>query len=126
LASICFLFFACSQKWLYINNPETYLTGFESTVTNNPFGKPGKLHVALGVLSAILFLTPRVWAKRTNLVFTALNLAWAMRNFFAIGLSCRGGICPTPTWAIYAVFISSILIFIMSLLPKLAVPVKKD
>lgn len=113
------LVYCCTLPLVYIDTPDQYLAGFTSTVKNNPFGKPGKLHLAFCVLSVALFAIPKVWAKRTNFTITGLNLAWAMRNFFAVGLSCRGGICPTATWAIYALFISSILIFVMSLLPKL-------
>jgi hypothetical protein len=113
---------ACTQKWVYIETPDKYLTGLKSTVENNLFGRPGLLHINLAILSFLFFLIPKLWAKRLNFVTTALALAWGIRNFFAIGMTCRVGICPTKEIGIYIVFIGSILIFIMSLLPKLEVP----
>lgn len=126
LISALVLIWACTQKWVYINSPEYYLSGFESTLKQNNFGRPGKLHLYLSIIASILFIIPKIWAKRTNFVFTALNVAWGVRNFFAIGLTCRAGICPNRELGIYLVFICSIIMFVMALLPKLAVtPTKK-
>jgi hypothetical protein len=113
------LVYVCTLHWLYIETPDKFFSGFDSNVVENQFRKPGKLHLYFCIIASILFAIPKIWAKRTNFVFTALNLAWAIRNFFGIGLSCRGGLCPTLLPAFYILFISSILIFIMSLLPKL-------
>jgi hypothetical protein len=126
LVAILLTCWACTQKWVFVNSPEFYLTGFKSTVQNNPFGSPGKLHLIFGAIAGLLFIIPKVWAKRTNFVFTALNLAWGIRNFFAIGLTCRAGTCPTIQPGLYVIFICSIIIFIMSLLPKLDVKPTKE
>jgi hypothetical protein len=115
---------ACTQKWVYIETPDKYLSGLHSTVDNNLFGKPGKLHIFLLAISIVLFLIPRIWAKRINFLTTALNLAWSIRNFFAIGMTCRIGTCPSKEFGIYLMFFGSILVFIMALVPKLALKPK--
>jgi hypothetical protein len=126
LLSALLLIWACTQKWVTIETAEKYLTGFNSTTDNNIFGRPGKLHWALCFIAAAFFAIPKVWAKRTNLFITALNLAFGIRNFFAIGMTCRGGVCPTKETGIYIIFICSILMFIMSLLPKLEIKENKN
>ncbi len=112
---------ACTQKWVYIETPDKYLGGLTSTVDNNLFGRPGLLHINLAILSILFFLIPKLWAKRFNFVITALNIAWAIRNFFAIGMTCRVGICPIKEMPIYVIFFGSFIIFIMALLPKLEI-----
>jgi hypothetical protein len=121
IVAALFLMYACTEKWIYIEQPEFYLTGFKSTTVDNIFGRPGILHIAFCLIAIVLFIIPKVWAKRTNFVFTALNLAWGIKNFSAIGFTCRGGICPTALWPMYVILICSITIFVMSLLPKLEV-----
>jgi hypothetical protein len=115
------LIYLCFQKWVYIESPDKYLTGFKSTTAQNPFRSAGKLHVLFGGLSILFFAIPKLWAKRTNFLFVALNLAWAARNLFAIGLTCRLGVCPTALWPLYGLFSMALVMFIMSLLPKLKV-----
>jgi hypothetical protein len=115
------LIWACTQKWVYIDSPEKYISGFKSTVDNNLFGRPGMLHVYLTGIAIVLFLIPKLWAKRLNFLFTALNFAWALRNFYAIGVLCRMGTCPEKQLGLYLIIICSLGIFIMSLLPKLEI-----
>ncbi len=121
LLSCLVVIWACTQKWVYIDDPMYYMGGLTSTVKNNEFGSPGKLHIFLVSIITILFIIPKIWAKRTSFVFNALNVAFAIRNFFAIGMTCRAGECPTILPALYIIFIGSIVIFIMSLLPKIEV-----
>jgi hypothetical protein len=120
------VFWACTQKWVYIETPDKYLTGLKSTVDNNLFGRPGILHITLLSMAILFFMIPRIWAKRINFLITALNLAWAIRNFFAIGMTCRVGTCPHREAGIYLMFIGSIVVFAMALLPKLPISQNKE
>ena len=104
---------------MYVDDPIYYMGGLTSTVKNNEFGSPGKLHIFLISIIIVLLIIPKIWAKRTNFVFNGLNVAFAIRNFFAIGMTCRAGDCPTIYPTLYIIFIGSIVIFIMSLLPKI-------
>ncbi len=118
--------YACTLQWIYLETPDKYITGFTSTTDNNPFGKPALLHFYFLVPAILLFITPRIWAKRVNFIFGALNVAWAIRNFFAIGMTCRVGICPTKLTGIWIIFVGSIIIFILTLVPKIALKPSKE
>src|SRR3712207_3019387 len=81
----------CFAPWVYISSIQTTVTGLETGNTN--YGKPGVVHIFFSIVSIILFLTPRVWAKRTNLLVGSFNFVWAIRNFLVITL-CQMGECP--------------------------------
>lgn len=69
---------------------------------------------------------PRVWAKRSNLLVVALNLAWAIRNYMIIS-SCHMGECPEKRVSIYILLFSSILLLVSALFPDVNISkVKSD
>ncbi len=75
------------------------------------------ISIFITVLFYLFFsLTHKVWAKRANLAVTALNMAWAIRNYFIITL-CRGGECPEKEMAIYLVMATSLIMLISALFP---------
>jgi uncharacterized membrane protein len=108
----------CFVPWVYISSIQTTVTGLDTGHTN--FGKPGVVHIFFCVFSIILFLTPKVWAKRTNLLVASFNFVWAIRNFLVITL-CQMGECPEKKTGIYAVFILSFILMLMAFLPKMEV-----
>lgn len=116
LAALLIVF--CFVPWVYIESVKTTVTGLHSGNTN--FGSPGAVHIFLAILSIILFLVNKVWAKRANLFVTTLNFAWAIRNFLVLTL-CQMGECPERRLGIYAIIIFSFLILLMALLPKMNV-----
>jgi hypothetical protein len=91
-------------------------TGFFSE--EGRYGRPGKLLVFFSVISLILFLVPRVWAKRVNLLFGTLSLAFGIRCFFVF-TSCYLGICPEKKPAIFLVVIAPLLITLAAVLPDM-------
>jgi hypothetical protein len=60
----------------------------------------------------------KIWAKRSNLIVGALNIAWALRNYFLITM-CRAGECPEKKIAIYLVVAASLLMLVSALFPDL-------
>ncbi|MER3498118.1 MAG: hypothetical protein C4308_05505 [Chitinophagaceae bacterium] len=108
------LIIACFFPWVYIETKSLTLTGIHTEGTN--FGKPGYFHFFLAAFFILFHFTPRLWAKRLNLLVTALNLAWAVRNYFLIS-SCQAGECPEKKWALYIVLASSVLMLVAALLP---------
>src|SRR5215831_1073187 len=110
------LIIACFMTWVYIPSKNITVTGIDATGTN--FGRPGIFHFITTFFFITLTLIPRVWAKRANLLVTALNMAWAIRNYFIIS-TCRGGECPEKHAAIYALLILSLIMLVSSLLPDL-------
>ena len=112
------LVIACFFPWVFIESKNITVTGIESTGTS--FGKPGFFHLVLVVFYIAFNFTPRIWAKRMNLLVVALNIGWAARNYFLIS-ACAGGECPEKRVALYVVLVSSILMLIAALLPKMEV-----
>jgi hypothetical protein len=106
---------ACFLPWAYIASIQTTLTGLQTP--NTTLGKPGLLNVIFASISIILFIVPAVWAKRVNVFLGAFNLAWSLRNFILLG-QCESGECPDKKIGIFVVLFFSVVLFIMTLLPK--------
>ena len=114
VAAAILLTVACFMPWVVIHSINSTVSGVDSTGTN--FGKPGYFHFIAIIFFLVFTITPKVWAKRSNLLVGALNMAWAIRNYFIISL-CRGGDCPEKKIAIYLVVIASVLVLLSCLLP---------
>ncbi len=111
----------CYFPWSYIESKDIMVTGMSAPGTN--FGKPGLMNIYVTVASIILFAIPKIWAKRTNLFFTMFNMGWSIRNFIILAVQFYGE-TPVRQWGLYVSLILSILMFIMSLLPKLEIKPK--
>lgn len=105
----------CFIPWVYIEFIKTVITGLKAKPTN--YGKPGILHIAFSIISIIFFLIPTVWAKRTNLFLGAFNFAWSVRNFLMV-THCEFGECPEKRFGIYAILFLSIVMLVMTTIPK--------
>ena len=102
------------QPWVYIASKQITVTGLNAAGTN--FGKPALLSLVMGVVAVILFLLPYTGAKRANLFFCALILAWAIRNFIILS-TCRQGDCPQKEAGLYIMLAASIIMLAASLFP---------
>ena len=116
LAAAIALILSCFFIWIIIPSKGIVVTGIDSTGTN--FGKPGYLTLIFASIFLVLHLTPRIWAKRTNVIIAAFNLAWAIRNFYLMSI-CPGGDCPDRQIALFVMLGSSILLLIASLFPDI-------
>lgn len=110
------LVYACFQPWVIITWKNITVTGVDTAGTN--FGKPAYVHFFLSFLFLVFSFLRSVLAKRLNLAVTAINLAWAIRNFFIVGL-CRAGECPEKQVSLYLVVVTSLLMMIASFFPDL-------
>jgi hypothetical protein len=110
------LIISCFTTWVFIASKSITVTGVDAEGTN--FGKPGYLHFLLTFFFLVFTLVPRVWAKRANLLVVALNLAWAIRNYFMIS-ACRFGDCPEKHTGLYLVIIASVIMFVSALFPDM-------
>lgn len=120
LASVATIAF-CFAPWVFIPLIKTTISGFYTVGTS--FGQPGLMHTVICTLAIACFLIPRVWAKRVNLFLSAFNLAWAFKNYILF-TQCHMGECPEKEWGMYAVIVSSIIMMVASLLPKVRMPAK--
>jgi hypothetical protein len=118
LISAIVLLVACFIPWVFIESRDITVTGTETNGTR--FGKPAYFHFVMTACFLFFTLVPRVWAKRANLLIVALNLGWAIRNFFVI-TACQGGECPAKQAGIWLVLISSILMLISALFPDMEI-----
>ncbi|GAB3428182.1 hypothetical protein [Niabella aquatica] len=106
---------ACFLPWIHIEDPAITITGIDTTGTR--YGKPGYVHFVWAACILLGTFIPKIWAKRINLLFGAVNLAWAIRNF-GILPKCEGGICPEKLPGLYLVLAASVILMIAVLFPK--------
>jgi len=116
LFAVILLIVSCFLPWVIIPSKSIVVSGVESTGTN--FGKPGYTHFVLSFFFIIFHFIPRLWAKRSNLLVVALNIAWAIRNYFIISM-CREGDCPEKQIGLWLVLLASILVLIAALFPDI-------
>ena len=116
------LIVAAFLPWVVIVSKNITVTGIDTTGTN--FGKPGYFHIAMTFLFLLFTFIPRVWAKRSNLLVSALNMGWAIRNYFII-TACEGGECPVKKTGLYLSLGCSVIILIASLFPDMQLPPEK-
>jgi len=116
LFAVILLIVSCFLPWVIIPSKNIVVSGVESTGTN--FGKPGYNHFVLSFFFIIFHFIRRLWAKRSNLLVVALNIAWAIRNYFIISM-CREGDCPEKQIGLWLVLLASILILIAALFPDI-------
>ena len=114
LVAVILLVVSCFLPWVSIISKNIVVSGIDSTGTN--FGKPGYTHFVLSVFFIIFHFIPKLWAKRTNLLVVALNIAWAIRNYFIISM-CREGECPEKQIGLWLVMFASVLMLIAALFP---------
>ena len=106
------------MPWMIIESKGLTISGVDTTGTS--FGKPAYFHFFWTGLFLAFFVVNRVWSRRTAMVFSAFNLAWAFRNFMLLP-ACQLGDCPERQTGIYILLVSAILLFITGLLA----PVRK-
>ncbi len=116
LAAAVLLIVSCFGPWVYIEIANITVRGVDSGGTN--YGKPGYFHLAFVFLFLIFSFIPRIWAKQWNLLVTAINLGWGIRNFFKLS-ACEAGECPVRKWGLYLMMLASILLLLSALFPDM-------
>lgn len=122
IAAAVLLIASCFMVWVVIPSKNISVSGVDAAGTS--WGKPGYLHLLLTLFFIAFTLIPKIGVKRVNLVVTALNLAWAIRNFFLIS-ACSGGECPERHTGFYLTLIASVLMLVSSLFPDIKMQEKK-
>jgi hypothetical protein len=116
------LIIACFMIWVTIPSKNITVSGIDAAGTT--FGKPGYFHFITTFFFLLFTFTHRIWAKRINLLVAALNMAWALRNYFVITM-CREGDCPEKHSAIYLIVLASLFMLVSALLPDFK-PARKN
>lgn len=111
----------CFLPWIEVPLHHLILSGWHGKVNNElNFGQQGVSHTLFCTILILLFLVPRVWAKRTNIFIAALHLGWAFKNYLIFSM-CRLGECPIIKPALYFLIFLAVLIQVMTLLPQLEI-----
>jgi len=116
------LVISCFLPWAYyadshiVNEADRTFTGFYSFQNN--YGKPGKMLVLTAVISFILILLPKIWAKRTNLFVCALGVGYAIKTYILF-VSCYNAYCPEKKIGIYCMLFATTVMLICSAFPSL-------
>ena len=116
LSACITLIIACFIPWTYYPDIDKTFTGFFSQA--NAYGKPGKAIIFFSVLSIILFIIPKIWAKRFNVLVTAISIAYCVRCY-VLFTTCVGGVCPEKKVGVFLIVICSAIMLVSSLLPDL-------
>lgn len=114
VAALLLIFF-CFLPWAYYPDLQENFTGFYSS--HNHYGRPGKTFSFLAVVSIILFLIQKIWARWANQLVGVLLLAYAIKTWVLFS-SCYNTICPQVKFALPAVLVSAVVILICGLLSK--------
>ncbi len=114
---------SCFTPWVFIGSRNLTISGIDATGTN--FGKPGYFHFLCAFFFLLFNFIPKIWAKRSNLLVAALNIAWAIRNFFVIA-ACQGGECPEKKTGLYLVVAASLIMLIATFFPSIRMSVDQD
>lgn len=115
---IVLIIIACAIPWVRIPVADLTITGVNTDGTR--FGKPAYLHFLLAGLIVIFTFIQRLWAKRFNLLFASLNLAWAIKNFLLVS-RCEAGVCPEKQAGIYLLLIASVGLLITTFFPDIEI-----
>ena len=123
LATAVLLVTSCFFPWIFIESKNIVVSGVDAAGTS--FGKPGYFHFIMIAFFIFFNFIPKVWAKRSNLLVAALNLAWAVRNYFIIS-ACHMGDCPVKKTAIFLLIPASALMLVVALFPDIKLSEKKN
>ena len=85
LIAVCFI------PWTYHADVQKNFTGFFSQ--NNAYGKPGKFIIFLTLLSSLLILLPKLWAKRAHIFVAGILVAYSIKTYI-LYTSCYNAYCP--------------------------------
>ena len=123
LMAVILLVVSCFTPWVIFESKNIIVSGIDSTGIVF-FGKPGYVHFIFSFFFILFHLAPKLWAKRWNLLIVALNIAWAIRNYFIIS-TCRDGECPEKQMGLYLVLLASAIMLISALFPDVKLTEEK-
>jgi hypothetical protein len=123
LLAVILLIYACFTPWVIIKSENIVVSGVDASETN--FGRPGYFHFLFSFFFILFHLLPKIWAKRWNLLVVALNIAWAVRNYFIIA-ACRDGECPEKQVGLYLALAASVIMLLAALFPDISLPERKE
>lgn len=116
IAAAVLLAVSCFMPWTYYPDLNKNFTGFFSE--QNTYGRPGILLVSLAVITILLTLIPRIWAKYWNIFFAVICLSYAIKTFILFA-GCYSVACPRKLAGIWLMLAMAVMVFVASLFPKM-------
>lgn len=107
ILSSVILVILCFLPWTYHADIDQTFTGFYSE--KGLYGRPGKYLVTFGIISLLLLVSNKVWARRVLLFVAGVCVAYAIKTYI-LYTSCYNAYCPEKQPAIYGILICSVLI----------------
>lgn len=107
---------SCFLPWTFYSDLNKSFTGFFSE--ENVYGKPGKVFIFLAVVSAALIIINKIWAKRTLLFLTAINVAYLIKTY-VLFTTCYNTVCPQMQYGFYLLILGVVGIGFASLFPDM-------
>ena len=123
IAAAILLIISCFIPWVFIESKNITVSGIDATGTR--FGKPGYFHLLMSIFFLLFSFIQKLWAKRANLLVTALNLGWAIRNYIIIS-TCIMGDCPLKKAGIFILIPASLLMLVSAVFPDMKLPEEKE
>ncbi len=121
IVALVAMFALCFLPWSYIPVVDVTVSGIQGKVSEQlNLGKPAKLIAIIGFICSVLFVIPKVWAKRINFFTTTILFSYSLYLVMLFS-GCREGICPDAKWPLYLQSVMSFVAMVMSFLPKLKV-----
>jgi hypothetical protein len=116
LIACVLLVISCFLPWAFYPDLHKSFNGFFSEM--DIYGKPGKVFIFFAVLSAILILLNKIWAKRTLIFLAAFNVGYLIRTYI-LYTSCYRAFCPEKQYGLYLLIVGCVLLLIVSFFPDL-------
>lgn len=121
-AAAVLVIISCFLPWAYYSDIDKHFTGFFSY--QNMYGKPAKAFIFLALVSVILISINKIWAKRTLLFVTAVNVAYLIKTY-VLFTSCYSGVCPQKEYGIFLLIIGVVGLIVSALFPDTKLVEKK-
>ena len=118
VAAAVLLIVSCFTPWVIIESKGITISGIDATGTN--YGKPGYFHFIFSFFFLLFTFIQKIWAKRFNLLVVAINLAWAVKNYFMV-TACAGGECPVAQTGLWLMLFASGVMLITSFFPDIEI-----
>jgi hypothetical protein len=111
------------QPWAWYPDIGETFNGFYSR--DNVYGRPGRSFIFFAVLNAALFLIPKFWAKRANLIVAVFTLVFCIKAYVLFS-ACYRGYCPEKKPALYGVLVCGAGMLLSALLSGSPVKPRND
>ncbi len=101
---------SCYMEWVFIAPRDWHISGMQVPMDKAfRLGRPAFLSIWFTGISILLFLIPKIWAKRVNTYVTMLGMGWAIRSFLLI-TRCESGYCPEKKMGLYFFMLLTLLL----------------